>query len=187
MNICYIQARGGSKRFPGKNLALWNGKPMLADAIQKAIFTGLFQTILVTSDSEEILECAYKNGALPIWRTASEADDFATDDDVAAGLLVHFSEALYICKLYPCVPLLEYSQIRDAYGAWMLSKNDNGIYATYPDGRDAGAFYLFRNAVYRRIRTLSLDGFPWVKYPIENACDINTPEDLEEAKRKAAQ
>ncbi|MGE5807183.1 MAG: cytidylyltransferase domain-containing protein, partial [Ignavibacteria bacterium] len=47
-NICYIQARGGSKRFPNKAVALWQGMPMLGDAILKAQKTKLFDVICVT-------------------------------------------------------------------------------------------------------------------------------------------
>lgn len=36
MNVCIIPARGGSKRIPRKNIKDFNGKPMLAYAIDTA-------------------------------------------------------------------------------------------------------------------------------------------------------
>jgi CMP-N-acetylneuraminic acid synthetase len=87
MNLAYIQARSGSKRFPKKALALWKGKPMVADAIEKAQATGLFDYIAVSSDDPEVLQIAVDYGVLPLWRSPATASDTATDDDVAAEVL----------------------------------------------------------------------------------------------------
>ena len=42
MNIAIIPARGGSKRIPRKNIKEFNGKPMIAYSIEKALDTNLF-------------------------------------------------------------------------------------------------------------------------------------------------
>lgn len=52
--LCIIPARGGSKRLPGKNLAEIDGKPLICHTIDAAI--GLFDKIIITSDSDDILE-----------------------------------------------------------------------------------------------------------------------------------
>ena len=96
-NLCYIQSRGGSKRFPMKALALWNGIPMLGDAIQKAQATGLFDYIVVSSDSPEILQVAHDYGAMPLWRTAEASSDTATDDDVEREVLESFKNFDIFC------------------------------------------------------------------------------------------
>ena len=54
--IAIIPARGGSKRIPKKNIIDFFGKPMIAWTIESAIQTNLFDTILVSTDSEEIAE-----------------------------------------------------------------------------------------------------------------------------------
>jgi CMP-N-acetylneuraminic acid synthetase len=187
VNLCYIQARAGSKRFPHKALAVWNGKSMIRDAIDKAKRCGIFDTILVTSDDPVILEIAGDCGVLPVWRPAELASDTATDDDVARWLLPYFKEYKYVCKLYPCIPLVTTDDLFNAYRYLGFSA---GAYATYygegkTTGRDAGAFYIFEHDVFKRLQTISLTDFPWSKYPIVGACDINTPEDLEIAKKKA--
>ena len=94
-SLCYIQARAGSKRFPRKALALWNGKPMVADAIEKAKATGLFDYIAVSSDDPEILQIAVDYGVLPLWRSAKASSDTATDDDVAEEVVSYFPALQY--------------------------------------------------------------------------------------------
>lgn len=184
MNLCYVQARGGSKRFPRKNLALWNGIPMVADAIKKAKATGLFDIIAVSSDDPEILGVAHDCGVLPLWRTPEASSDTATDDDVAREVLEYFPNAAIICKLYPCIPLIQSKQIRDIFLDVHFS-DTYGIYTTDSKWKDAGAIYIFRKSMWDKIKTLSLNVYPWDKIAIANACDINTYADLEEAKRKA--
>ena len=52
--LAIIPARGGSKRFPSKNVAVLHGRPMIFHTIEAGI--GLFEKIIVTSDSEDILQ-----------------------------------------------------------------------------------------------------------------------------------
>lgn len=56
--LCIIPARGGSKRLPGKNIALLNDKPLICHTIDAA--NGLFKKIIVTSDSQDMLDMAKK-------------------------------------------------------------------------------------------------------------------------------
>jgi N-acylneuraminate cytidylyltransferase len=185
-NICYIQARGGSKRFPGKNITPWNGIPMIADAISKARHSNLFHAVYVSSDDDEILDIARKNGAVPVKRSAENSTDTATDTDVAFEVLSPFcsDEIQYVMKLYPCVPLLTEYDIRGAFDILRLTNSD-GIYSIDKDGVDAGAFYIFKLSSFFKYRTISLGAFPWIKYTLDVCQDINYPEDLESAKRKA--
>ena len=50
-NLCSIGMRGGSKGVKDKNLKKINGKPLLAYTIEQAIESGLFEHIVVTTDS----------------------------------------------------------------------------------------------------------------------------------------
>lgn len=55
-----------SKRLPGKNLKDWKGEPMFLVNLKKCF--SLFPKTYVSSDSEEILDLAQKEGAIPILR-----------------------------------------------------------------------------------------------------------------------
>lgn len=83
--LCIIPARGNSKRFPGKNLALLAGKPMIVHTIEAAQNSGIFDSVCVSSDNDEILLVAKSYGALPIKRP----DNLATDDIAIAPVCVH--------------------------------------------------------------------------------------------------
>jgi CMP-N-acetylneuraminic acid synthetase len=188
MNLCFIQARGGSKRFPGKNLALWKGKPMVADAIEKAKATGLFDIIAVSSDSPEILQIAHDYGVLPLWRTPEASSDTATDDDVAREVLSYFPKVDNVCKMYPCIPLLTKSHIEIACSVYDgTSAINDGVYFTDKDGKDSGTIYIFRVSAWLRENSIALNKFNWGKMRLkdEECQDINTPDDLEIAKQKA--
>ena len=68
-NIAIIPARGGSKRFPGKNIALLNSIPLLVHSIQYAKKNNnIIDEVYVTTDSDEISKVALKHGAQVIKR-----------------------------------------------------------------------------------------------------------------------
>lgn len=63
MRIAVIPARGGSKRIPRKNLVDFCGKPMIAWTIEAALGSAQFDTVLVSTEDEEIAQVARKYGA----------------------------------------------------------------------------------------------------------------------------
>lgn len=73
--ICTINARGGSKGVPGKNLAKLGGKTLLEHSISQAFESGVFEKCAVSSDSEEILRIAKKSGAVTVERPGELAGD----------------------------------------------------------------------------------------------------------------
>lgn len=56
MIICTICARGGSKGLPGKNTRLLLGEPLLCWTLNQARLSHVFDIIVVSSDSDEVLE-----------------------------------------------------------------------------------------------------------------------------------
>jgi N-acylneuraminate cytidylyltransferase len=58
-NIAIIPARGGSKRFPRKNVQLLGGIPLIAHSILEAKkFLGLINEVYVSTDDAEIKNIA---------------------------------------------------------------------------------------------------------------------------------
>lgn len=75
--IAIIPARGGSKRIPRKNIRPFAGQPALTHILQAAADTGLFDTLHVSTDDQEIAEIAADAGHRPDFRRdAAIADDF---------------------------------------------------------------------------------------------------------------
>src|SRR5690348_3540711 len=78
--VALIPARQGSKRVPGKNTRRLNGHPMLAYTIAPAIESGVFDAVIVSTDSEEIADIARHYGAeVPFLRPAALASDTSPD------------------------------------------------------------------------------------------------------------
>jgi N-acylneuraminate cytidylyltransferase len=71
-----IFARGGSKGLPKKNIKYFNGKPLIAWAIQDALSIDRISRVIVSTDCEEIARTAIENGAeVPFLRPKQLAGD----------------------------------------------------------------------------------------------------------------
>lgn len=93
--LCSICARGGSKGVVNKNLRLVNGLPLIAHSIKQALESGLFSTIAVNSDSQDILDTALKHGAhLVNLRNPELATDTAAKLPVIQGNLLETEKKL---------------------------------------------------------------------------------------------
>lgn len=91
--IALIGARGGSERVPGKNLRRLAGHPLLAYAIETARQSGVFERIVVSTDSEEIAEVARWYGAdVPFLRPAEYATSTSPDIEWIAWTLERLPE-----------------------------------------------------------------------------------------------
>ena len=118
--LAVITARGGSKRIPKKNIKEFMGKPMLAYAIEAARESELFDTIMVSTDAEDIAEVARLHGAeVPFIRSERNSSDYATTSDVIEEVVGEYGakgqDYDEICCLYPCVPFLTWSTLGKAH------------------------------------------------------------------------
>ncbi|HEY7187681.1 MAG TPA: acylneuraminate cytidylyltransferase family protein [Vicinamibacterales bacterium] len=78
--VALIPARGGSKRVPGKNVRPLGGHPTLAYTIAAAADSGIFDAVLVSTDSEDVAAVARHYGAeVPFLRPAALATDTSPD------------------------------------------------------------------------------------------------------------
>ena len=91
--IALIGARSGSERVPGKNVRRLAGHPLLAYAIATARSSGLFERILVSTDSEEIAAVARWYGAdVPFLRPEEYATSTSPDIEWIAWTLPQLEE-----------------------------------------------------------------------------------------------
>jgi CMP-N-acetylneuraminic acid synthetase len=78
--IAFVPARAGSERVPQKNIRPLAGHPLLAYAIATALQSGIFERVVVSTDSEEIAEVARRYGAdVPFLRPAEYATSTSPD------------------------------------------------------------------------------------------------------------
>ncbi|RMA57984.1 acylneuraminate cytidylyltransferase family protein [Ulvibacter antarcticus] len=75
-NIAIIPARGGSKRFPKKNLALLNNKQLIVYSIEYAKRNNaIIDAVYVSTDDSEIAKVAEDHGAIAIERPSVLSGD----------------------------------------------------------------------------------------------------------------
>jgi CMP-N-acetylneuraminic acid synthetase len=86
LSLGVIPARGGSKSVPRKNIAMLNGKPMIAYTIQAAQGSQRLTDFVVSSEDAEIIRVAQQYGApAPFVRP----EELATDDAPSLPVVQH--------------------------------------------------------------------------------------------------
>ena len=74
--VALIPARQGSKRVQGKNIRVLNGHPLIAYTIAAATESGVFNSIIVSTDSEHIAAiCRHYGAEVPFFRPPELARD----------------------------------------------------------------------------------------------------------------
>jgi CMP-N-acetylneuraminic acid synthetase len=111
MSLAIIPARAGSKRLPGKNIRPFLGMPLIQWTIAFAQRAQCFSRIVVSTDSDEIAQCAQDAGlVVPERRPELLAGDTATSVDVALHALAQAELAAdasfdLVALLQPTSPL----------------------------------------------------------------------------------
>lgn len=110
MVLAVIPARGGSKRLPKKNIKEFMGRPLISYSINAAQSSGVFDKIVVSTDSEEIKDIALAEGAeVPFLRPPELSDDFVTTVPVLKHALNYYKDrgdvVEYFCNIF-CNPFI---------------------------------------------------------------------------------
>lgn len=178
MTVCIIPARGGSVRIPRKNVRLFHGKPIIAYSIETAKASGLFESVIVSTDDEEISEIAQNCGADVMIRGPQWSEEHVGPLDVARHCLTLMQPTELVCVIYATAPLMS---LADLVTGYYLVKEPGVAYAfsaaSEPFLHDSAQFFYCRTWALREkvpefgIRTRIV---PIVK---ERDCDINDAED----------
>jgi len=132
-NLAIIPARGGSKRLPNKNILELNGKPLIAYSIEAALKSKYIGDIVVTSDSDEILNIAKKYKVDCLKRPDDLATDTASSIDVLKHVLENYKGYEYLVLLQPTSPLRDEKHIDEAIELLEQKKADAIIGVTEMD------------------------------------------------------
>ena len=128
--LAVITARGGSKRIPKKNIREFCGRPIIGYSIQAAKDAGVFDKVMVSTDSEEIADIAKKEGAeVPFLRSETTSGDFATTSDVILEVLLEYEKKgiLFdeVCCIYPTAPFVTGKKLKEAVAILEDKKYDS--------------------------------------------------------------
>jgi len=111
-----IPARGGSKRFPRKNIAPFRGRPAILATVDAARESGVFARCVVSTEDDEIAAITIEASGEVERRSAALATDSATVADVSLDLLDREARAGRhydaICALYAPAVLRDAEDIR---------------------------------------------------------------------------
>ena len=119
-NLAIITARSGSKGLPHKNIKLLCGKPLLAYSIIAAKESGMYDKIVVSTDSPEYAKIALEWGAeVPFFRSDLNSSDTATSWDTCREVLESYrklgEEFDTFTILQPTSPLRTGEDIKEAF------------------------------------------------------------------------
>ena len=119
-NLAIIPARSGSKGLKDKNIKELLGKPMIGYSIEAALNSGVFDEVMVSTDSEVYAAIAKECGAsVPFLRSECNASDGATSWDTVREVLNGYKEIGRefdtVCLLQPTSPLRVAQDIVESY------------------------------------------------------------------------
>ncbi len=200
--LALIPARGGSKRFPRKNMALLGGKPLLAWTIEAALASGVAEKVLLSTDDPEMAEIGRAYGAeVPFLRPAHLATDQVRNYQVMEHAVSWLaSEQGYTTDmlglLQPTSPLRNAEDIRGALelalasGAsvesvtplgwpphWLRRLDEAGALED-PGFSKEKALFRLNGAIYLRCEAAPSERTVGYVMPPERSADIDTSEDL---------
>lgn len=122
-----IPARGGSTRLPGKNIKIFNGRPLIAYSIQYALECGFSpKQIFVSSDDESTLSIARHHGVYQIKRPSKLCQANSSTNSAVKHFLSRLKSMRkrvdFILLLQPTSPLRKLEHYYSA--ADMMAKTD---------------------------------------------------------------
>lgn len=131
-NLAVIPARSGSKRVPRKNIRLMLGRPLIGYTIDAALESGLFDTVLVSTESEEIAEIARRCGAaVPFLRSPDLADDHTPVSAVTSDALRRCDRVYEnVAQLMPNCPTRTAADVRASYDQFLASGSPSQLSVT---------------------------------------------------------
>lgn len=131
-NIAVIPVRVGSTRVPKKNFLDFFGKPMFVHTYNAARESGLFEDIVISTDSDEILElCRQYSIPTPYSRPKNLGTDTVSLNDVVLHAVQEMEKKgktySTICLLWATAPMRDAADIRKAYEMLQLNKDAEAV------------------------------------------------------------
>jgi N-acylneuraminate cytidylyltransferase len=145
-----IPARVGSKRVPGKNIRVLDGHPLIGYTIAPALQSGVFDAVIVSTDSEEIAAIARHYGAeVPFLRPAQFAGDKSPDIEWVEYTLqtLRDSGRPYdsFSLLRPTSPFRTPDTLRRAWAAFCADRRVDSLRAVEKCTQHPGKMWVVRN------------------------------------------
>lgn len=186
--VAIIPARGGSQRIPEKNIKLFHGKPIIAYSIETALASGLFDQVIVSTDSQKIADIAEMYGATVMMRNALYSQDDVGTQDVARHVLDKITKNGhkfdYACVIYATAPMMTTTDLQVAsFTLWQDADMNFVMSIGNAPLADAGQFYFGKSDAFGVHPLIAERNTAMRLIPKHRVCDINTMEDWERAEK----
>tara|TARA_Y100001960_G_C14682173_1_gene831812 strand:- start:460 stop:1251 length:792 start_codon:yes stop_codon:yes gene_type:complete len=161
-----IPARCGSKRVPDKNIRNLDGHPLMAYAVRSAIDSGIFGSVIVSTDSETYADIARHYGAeVPVLRPPKFARDKSPDIQWIQHLLSVLEDQARapdcFAILRPTSPFRQTITIQRAWEQFRKSEGVDSLRAVEPCTQHPGKMWSINGPLMSPILPYELDGTPW--------------------------
>ncbi|NND61780.1 MAG: acylneuraminate cytidylyltransferase family protein [Flavobacteriaceae bacterium] len=207
--IAIIPARGGSKRFPNKNIALLNNKPLLTYSIEFALNNNdLIDEVVVSTNDPSVKSIAEKLGVTVIDRPEHLSGDNEPTITALQHVLQNQDKAFeHVVLLQATNPLRPVNLLKEAFESYRKGnyeslmtvsrnwqkfgkiQNDKFIPFNYEMGQrsqdleplyfENGMLYISKASLIKEGRILGEDNFPMIVEHPYAQIDIDEEEDLE--------
>lgn len=158
-----IPARAGSKRVPGKNILPLAGHPLIAYAICSARASGIFDRIIVSTDSELIRKIAIHYGAeAPFLRPAKFATSTSPDIEWIKHALSQLDKTYdAFAILRPTSPFRSPEMIKRAWKQFLNLPNIDSLRAVELCRQHPGKMWIVEEEIMRPLLDQSHLKIPW--------------------------
>ena len=164
--VALIPARAGSKRVPDKNIRPLAGHPVIAYTIAAALGSGIFNDVIVSTDSNKYAEVSDYYGAhVPFLRPAELAGDQSPDIEWLAYTLERLRDAgrKYDCFsiLRPTSPFRLPETIRRAWQEFSSQTGVDSLRAVEKCTQHPGKMWVVRGSRMMPLLPLGPAEQPW--------------------------
>jgi len=163
--VALVPARGGSQRVPGKNVRELAGHPLIAYSIAAARSSGLFDAVIVSTDSEVIAQASARYGAeVPGLRPAEMASSTSPDIEwvrhVLDGLAREGRAPELFSILRPTSPFRTASTILRAHEELLSRPEADSIRAVELCRQHPGKMWTLEGHLMRPLLAQAAEGVP---------------------------
>jgi N-acylneuraminate cytidylyltransferase len=164
--VAFIPARSGSKRVPDKNIRLLAGHPLIAYTISAALQSGIFSSVIVSTDSEHYADIATHYGAeVPFLRPCETASDHSPDIEWLEYTLDRLRKAHriydYFSILRPTSPFRQPETILRAWHEFLAEVGVDSLRAVEKCKQHPGKMWVVRGNRMVPLLPLSPADQPW--------------------------
>jgi len=170
--VALIPARSGSKRVTGKNVRLLGGHPMVAYTIAAARESGVFESVIVSTDSEDIADLARRYGAeVPFLRPAAFAGDTSPDIEWLEHIITELEKRgrSWDCfsLLRPTSPFRTADTIRRAWSLFTAQEGVDSLRAVEKCAQHPGKMWIVRGQRMFPLLPFGPETQPWHSTPYQ--------------------